>query len=274
MDYSIIIPARFGSTRLPGKALLDIAGQTMIQRVHTQACASSATEVIIATDDERIAEVARRFGADVAMTRSDHSSGTDRLQEVAQSRGFAEQRIVVNVQGDEPLLPPALIDQVANNLASSNAGVATLCEAITNVDELFDSNAVKVVRNQRDLALYFSRQPLPWQRSWQAVQAAVIEGVSGDGQIDVLRNEVQQQLNNQRLWFRHIGLYGYRTQVLNDFISWPKSGLEISESLEQLRMLDNGVSILCQEASVPSPVGVDTPEDLEAIRRIFSQPKN
>lgn len=266
MDFSIIIPARFGSTRLQGKALLDIAGQTMLQRVYNQACASSASEVIIATDDQRIADVAKAFGADVAMTRSDHSSGTDRLQEVALSRGFAEDRIVVNVQGDEPLLPPVLIDQVAESLATSGAGVATLCEAISEVDELFDINAVKVVRNQQDFALYFSRQPLPWDRAWLPTQMTI----AGSSEQGSARKEIETQLNVQRLWFRHIGLYSYRTEVLNNFISWPKSALEITESLEQLRMLDNDVSIICSEAVVSSPGGVDTQEDLEAIRSVFN----
>ena len=165
MNYTVIIPARYASTRLPGKPLLEIAGKPMIQRVYEQACKSSAQRVLIATDDHRIADVAAGFGAEVCMTLASHESGTDRLQEVVTQLQLADDEIVVNVQGDEPLIPPAVIDQVATNMANNaKAGIATLSEKITDPDTVFDPNAVKVVSARNGLALYFSRAPIPWYR--------------------------------------------------------------------------------------------------------------
>ena len=178
MSFIVIIPARFASTRSPGKPLRDIKGLPMIQRVWQQAQKSSASRVVIATDDARIEQAAKSFGAEVCMTRSDHPSGTDRLQEVAATLNLEPQQIVVNVQGDEPLIPPEVIDQVANNLAmQTNAGVSTLCESIHCVDEFLNPNVVKVVTDKKGMARYFSRAPIPWPREhflrikalWQAI---------------------------------------------------------------------------------------------------------
>jgi 3-deoxy-manno-octulosonate cytidylyltransferase (CMP-KDO synthetase) len=239
--FMVVIPARFASTRLPGKPLLDIAGLPMIQHVYQRACESDANAVVIATDDERIAHVAQGFGARVVMTRTDHQSGTDRIQEVAASLGLPEHAVVVNVQGDEPLIPPATINQVAANLQKHpDAGISSLFHTIHNVTELHNANAVKVVTDAQGYALYFSRSPLPWQDS---------EPVHGK---------------------RHIGIYAYRVATLNSFVSWPRSLLEVSERLEQLRAMHHGVRIIMDEAVQKVPAGVDTPDDLEAVRQFLT----
>jgi 3-deoxy-manno-octulosonate cytidylyltransferase (CMP-KDO synthetase) len=249
MSFSVVIPARYGSTRLPGKPLLDIAGKTMVQRVWEQARSSSADEVIVATDDKRIEQVAREFGAAVRMTDIGHPSGTDRLQQVATLQGWEADRIVVNVQGDEPLIPPALIDQVAANLAGHpEAGVATLCEPIDDQAELTNPNAVKVVADVNGLALYFSRATIPWPR----------ESFSRDQDAMPTGN-----------WYRHIGIYAYRTAFLHRYVSWPPAPLEQVEQLEQLRALYQGERIHVAPALESAPVGVDTPEDLESMRQLL-----
>ena len=251
MSFTVVIPARYGSTRLPGKPLLDIAGKPMIQRVGEQACKSSADRVVIATDDERISQAAEGFGAQVCMTSSGHPSGTDRLQQVVADLRLELDHIVVNVQGDEPLIPPAVINQVANNLAqNSNAGIATLSEAITELEELLNPNAVKVVSDQRGLALYVSRAAIPWPREHFAASSATSLPA---GQ-----------------WHRHIGIYAYRTAFLHQFIKWPPAPLEELEQLEQLRALYRGERIHVASACEGVPAGVDTEQDLAAVRARFS----
>jgi 3-deoxy-manno-octulosonate cytidylyltransferase (CMP-KDO synthetase) len=250
MSYTIVIPARYGSTRLPGKPLLDIAGKPMVQRVWDQARRSGAADVVIATDDERIGEVAAGFGAQVCMTSPDHPSGTDRLQQVAAEFDWGDEHIVVNVQGDEPLIPPGVIDQVAANLSANDAaGVATLREEIASVDHLVDPNAVKVVCDARGMALYFSRATIPWPRDAFATDPSAMPR---DGQ-----------------WYRHIGIYAYRCAFLHRYVTWPPAPLETLECLEQLRALYNGVAIHVATACEPVPGGVDTESDLEAVRRHF-----
>ncbi|MFT6286214.1 MAG: 3-deoxy-manno-octulosonate cytidylyltransferase (CMP-KDO synthetase) [Alcanivorax sp.] len=250
MSYSVVIPARYGSSRLPGKPLLDIGGQSMIQRVWQQARKSNAEQVVIATDDQRIFDVAEAFGAIACMTSKDHPSGTDRLQQVATEMGYSDEHIVVNVQGDEPLIPPAAIDQVAANLArESAAAIATLSEPIASVEELRNSNAVKVVSDASGLALYFSRAPIPWPRQAFADSAA-----------DSL--DLEQ-------WQRHIGIYAYRTRFLHEFVTWPVAPMEALEQLEQLRALYNGQRIHVEPACAPVPAGVDTKQDLAAIRALL-----
>ncbi len=284
MPYTIIIPSRYSSERLPGKALKEIAGKPMIQRVYEQASKSSAKEVLVATDDKRIADAVRDFGGQFVMTRSSHQSGTDRLQQVVQEKSYADDHVIVNVQGDEPLIPPAAIDQVAELLLADcevknnrgyakgtgdkqrntlKAGMATLCEPITDADTLFDPNAVKVVRNTQGFALYFSRAPIPWQRGWAPLTDEMDEQQKEQAMAKALTEGIQ--------WFRHIGIYAYRVEVLNQFVDWPMSRLECAESLEQLRVLENGVSIRCAEASVNMPAGVDTAEDLARVRLHFDQ---
>ena len=240
MSFVIVIPARFASMRLPGKPLLDIAGKPMIQHVWQRAMESQAEQVLIATDDQRIADAAHAFGAEVAFTRADHPSGTDRLQEVAEQQGWSEQVAVVNVQGDEPLIPAIVINQVANVLLSNaRADIATLCEAISDEQQFRDPNAVKVVCNEAGEALYFSRAPIAWPR---------------DGILD-------------KCWgYRHIGIYAYRAGFLHRYVSWPPCVLEQTEKLEQLRALYKGSVIQVKEACMPIPAGVDTQHDLEMVR--------
>lgn len=246
MNYRIIIPARFASTRLPGKPLLDIAGQTMIERVWRQARLSGAEEVVVATDDARIAAQVEAFGGHVVMTRSDHPSGTDRLFEVAEQLGWDDQTIVVNVQGDEPLIPPVVIDQVAANLAAAHgAGVATLCEPITELASFTNPNVVKVVTALNGLAHYFSRAPIPWPRDAFADDATALPAGLGAA--------------------RHIGIYAYRVAALRAYVSWPPAPIEQLESLEQLRFLANDVAVHVAHACQEVPGGVDTQADLDAV---------
>ncbi len=254
MSFTVIIPARFGSTRLPGKPLLDIAGQPMVQHVYQQAGGSNAARVVVATDDSRIEAACESFGGDVVMTAADHASGTDRLQEVAQQLRLADDAVVVNVQGDEPLIPPGLINQVAEALiAHPEAGIATLCEAISTREDLQNPNIVKVVMDQQGRALYFSRAPIPWPRDHLA------SGAEG--------------LPAEPYCFRHIGIYAYRVGFLNQFVSWDSAPLERLEQLEQLRAMYHGVPIQVALANADVPGGVDTEEDLERVRQFFSQVK-
>lgn len=252
MGFSVIIPARFASTRFPGKPLADINGQPMIQHVYNRACQSEAERVIVATDDQRIADVADSFGAEVCMTREDHPSGTDRLQEVVAKLGFYADDIVVNVQGDEPLIPPRVINQVAHNLkAEPEASIATLSEPIEDIDTLLNPNVVKVVADARGMALYFSRAPIPWPRDAFAQS----------------KTEMPDGFN----WQRHIGIYAYRVKMLNEFVRWQPAPIETTESLEQLRAMWNGQRIHVAVADELPPPGVDTPEDLERLRALLKK---
>jgi len=245
-----VIPARYASTRLPGKPLQDIAGKPMVQHVWEQACKSGATQVVIATDDARIVEACQAFGAKVLLTRVDHNSGTDRLAEVAAALGLEADAIVVNVQGDEPLVPPAIIDQVAANLANNpQAAIATLAEPIEDVAALFNPNVVKVASDLNGLALTFSRAPLPWPRdAFAADRDSLPAGVP---------------------YRRHIGIYAYRAGFLQDFVAWGPCWLENTECLEQLRALWHGVRIHVADALEAPPAGVDTQEDLDRVRRLL-----
>lgn len=248
--FTVVIPARFASSRLPGKPLQEIAGKPMIQHVWEQACKSSAQRVVVATDDARIVEACRAFGAEVQLTRAEHNSGTDRLAEVATALGLAADAIVVNVQGDEPMIPPAIIDQVAANLAAhSEAAIATLAEPIEEAAALFNPNVVKVSTDLNGLALTFSRAPLPWAR----------DAFAGN----------REQLPHGVPYRRHIGIYAYRTQFLHDFVAWGPCWLEDAECLEQLRALWHGVRIHVADALQAPPAGVDTAEDLERVRRLL-----
>lgn len=251
MSFYVVIPARYASTRLPAKPLKEIAGKPMVQHVYERACASDAVKVIIATDDVRIETVAKHFGAPVCMTSAAHSSGTDRLQEVAAQLGLNPEDIIVNVQGDEPLIPPAVINQVAKNLAENiYASVATLSEPIHTLDDFRNPNIVKAVADQQGSALYFSRAPIPWPRDHFAQV-----GVSA------LPSGFPAQ--------RHIGIYAYRVALLNRFITWPQAMLEKIESLEQLRVLANGEAIHIAEACAQVPGGVDTEADLLRVKALL-----
>jgi 3-deoxy-manno-octulosonate cytidylyltransferase (CMP-KDO synthetase) len=251
MAFHVVIPARHASTRLPGKPLLDIAGRTMIQRVVERAAASGANEVLVATDDERIAAAVRdprgRAARIAVMTDSELPSGTDRVAVVARARGWSADTIVVNVQGDEPFVPPALIDQVAGLLArDSQASIATLATPIESLQDFLDPNVVKVVMADDGAALYFSRAPIPWARDG-AVAGLASQSVFAGA-------------------YRHIGVYAYRVGALQRITALPPSSYERAEKLEQLRALQCGLRIVvapCVET--PGP-GIDTEADLERAR--------
>ncbi|MBI3569674.1 MAG: 3-deoxy-manno-octulosonate cytidylyltransferase [Gammaproteobacteria bacterium] len=243
----IIIPARYASTRLPGKALADVAGKPLIQRVHDCAVKSGAARIVVATDDARIRAAAEGFGARVVMTSAEHRSGTDRLAEVIEKLGIGAEEIVVNLQGDEPLMPPELIREVAEKLAShKEAQVATACHAIHDRETLINPNVVKVVCDAKGHALYFSRAAIPWPRE-------IMAGKGGSA-INAMR---------------HIGLYAYRAGFVRRYASWPPCPPEEAEQLEQLRVLWHGERIVVHEAREMPEAGVDTPEDLERVRKIF-----
>lgn len=252
MDFRVIIPARHDSTRLPGKPLLDIAGKPMIQHVHERAVESGASHVAIATDDSRIYDVASSFGAEVVMTSGEHRSGTDRLAETVDKLGCAEDEIIVNLQGDEPLMPPALIKQVASDLHKhTDASVATLCTPIHSAEDVSNPNIVKVVFNKEGYALYFSRAPIAWERAY-------------------FRN-TQQRPSGHYMHYRHIGLYAYRAGFLARFITWPVCDIENMESLEQLRILWNNERIHISEAAAIPPPGVDTEEQRSRVERLIEE---
>ena len=250
MSYRVVIPARYASTRLPGKPLVEIGGLPMVVRVMQRALESGAAAVVVATDDKRVVDAVVAARGDVEMTRPEHPSGSDRVMEVAERRGWRDEDIVVNVQGDEPLIPPAVIDQVARLLASApDAGAATLSEPIETVADVFDPNIVKVVASQSGRAIYFSRAPMPWHRD------AFVDGpptaLAGD-------------------WKRHIGIYAYRVGTLRRFVSLPQSRIEQIEALEQLRLLDNDIGIVVANAVAPVPGGVDTEADAARVRAMLA----
>jgi 3-deoxy-manno-octulosonate cytidylyltransferase (CMP-KDO synthetase) len=243
----IIIPARYASSRLPGKPLADVAGKTLIERVYDRARASGARSVTVATDDARIAETARAFGAQVCMTATTHPSGTDRIGEAIRLLGLGPEEIVVNLQGDEPLMPPGLIRSVAALLERDrNAVMATACHPISDMETLRNPNTAKVVCDVNGYALYFSRAPIPWPR----------DRMSGDISAPIRAA-------------RHIGLYAYRAGFVARYCAWEPCALEEEEKLEQLRVLWHGERIAVHVTDDAPPNGVDTPEDLAHVRKHF-----
>ena len=244
----LVIPARYASSRLPGKPLLEIHGRPMVLRVVDQARkVRGVDDICVATDDDRIAAVCEAAGVAVVMTAQDHPSGTDRLAEVARIRGWDRQDIVLNVQGDEPVLPPLLVEQVGDLLLNKpDCAMATLCEPVTDLDQFTRSSIVKVVCSQQQEALYFSRATVPYDRDGCA------QGM----------NSVPTAA------MRHLGLYAYRVALLQDFVAWPMGVLETIENLEQLRILENGQRIAIAPALLSLPPGVDTPADLERLRAL------
>jgi 3-deoxy-manno-octulosonate cytidylyltransferase (CMP-KDO synthetase) len=250
MPFSVIIPARYGSSRFPGKPLVEIAGLPLLQHVHRRACGSGARRVVIATDDERIAAVARGFGAEVVMTSATHPSGTDRIAEVVEALRLDAEQVVVNLQGDEPLMPPEVLHQVADLLAQDDQAVmATVCERIHEARDVFDPNIVKVVMNERGRALYFSRAPIPWARAAFAGTPALLPPAQP--------------------YYRHIGLYAFRAGFLRVYGGLAPTTLESVEALEQLRVLQHGYTIAVAEARAPTGFGVDTPADAERVRALL-----
>ena len=241
MDFSVIIPARYASSRLPAKLLKDINGKTLIEHTYSNAVKSDASRVIIATDDVRIKTIAEDFGAEVCMTNDSHTSGTSRLSEVVSVLNFQDNDVVVNLQGDEPMMSPSAINQVASNLSSSGMSVATLCEKIDTEDAYFDENCVKVVYNSRGKAMYFSRSPIPAFRDSAKI--------------------------NLDLCFRHIGLYAYRVNFLKDYTNMAISSLEMAEKLEQLTFLTHGFDIHVETSCASTGYGVDTESDLIKVKK-------
>ncbi len=249
--FKVVIPARFESTRLPGKPMLDIAGMPMIGHVVERARASRAEEVIVATDHHSIFTWCLGQGIRAELTSRCHRSGTDRVAEIAGKKGWAEEVIVINLQGDEPLMPPENIDRVAQMLMEDQQlDIATLCEPIEQETELNDPNVVKVVRDRQQRALYFSRAPIPWWRDGSGERAA---------------------LPDWRMAHRHVGLYGYRAGFLRQCGRIPPGDLEMAESLEQLRFMEAGYRIGVADAPQATPGGVDTEADLQRVRDILSR---
>ena len=244
----IVIPARYASSRLPAKPLLEIHGRAMILRVVDQARkVQGFDDLCVATDDQRIADLCRAEGVDVVITDPNHPSGTDRLSEVARIKGWAEDDIIVNVQGDEPLLPAQLVIQVADLLEQkADCSMSTLCEPIHQLEEFQRDSIVKVVMSKFNQALYFSRSPIPYDR---------------DG-----AKQTPQTLHSQA--YRHLGLYAYRVKLLQEYVTWEMGSLERLESLEQLRVLENGHRIAIDVAQVNLPPGVDTQADLDRLNAL------
>ncbi|MFN3073793.1 3-deoxy-manno-octulosonate cytidylyltransferase [Acinetobacter sp. TY2] len=244
----IVIPARFASSRLPGKPLLQIHGRPMILRVVDQAKkVQGFDDLCVATDDPRIADVCLAEGVDVVMTNPNHPSGTDRLSEVARIKGWASDDIIVNVQGDEPLVPALLVRQVADLLIQrTDCSMSTLCEPIHSLEEFQRDSIVKVVMSKLNQALYFSRSPIPYDRDGAKV--------------------TEPKLHSQA--YRHLGLYAYRVQLLQEYVQWDMGVLEQLESLEQLRVLENGHRIAIAVAQVNLPPGVDTQVDLDRLNTL------
>ncbi len=250
MSFRVVVPARYASTRLPGKPLADIGGKPMVVRVVEAALKSSATSVCVATDDQRVRVAVEAYGHAACMTRSDHVSGTDRIAEVATALGWSDDEIVVNVQGDEPLIEPALIDRVAAKLAAdSDAAAATAAHPLTAERDFFNPNVVKVVCSMNGRALYFSRAPIPWARAAFTKDRQVLPAGLGA--------------------LRHIGIYAYRVAFLRRYGQLAVSPIETVEALEQLRILWHGHAIGVLVVDHPPEPGVDTPEDLERARRLF-----
>ncbi|WP_367680426.1 3-deoxy-manno-octulosonate cytidylyltransferase [Candidatus Fukatsuia anoeciicola] len=248
MSFIVIIPARYKSRRLLGKPLADINGKAMVLHVMERALQSGAKRVIIATDNNAVVKVVKAAGGEACLTRLDHQNGTERLVEVIKRYRFPANKIIVNVQGDEPLIPPVIIRQVVSNLATCGAGITTLAAPIKNSHDIFNPNVVKVVRDMKNYALYFSRAPIPWNH----------------------QHFFKSKINTHKNFLRHIGIYAYHAAFIQRYINWPSSPIEKVESLEQLRILWHGEKIhveLAQE--IPSGGGVDIPEDLQRVRNIF-----
>lgn len=247
--FTVIIPARYQSSRFPGKPLCLIGDKPMIEHVYDCALSSGASRVVIATDDDRIAKAGEDFNAEVIMTSSEHETGTDRIAEVARILELDVDDIVVNLQGDEPLMPAAVIRQVAENVERHQAACATVACVLESVEDVLDPNVVKVLWDAQGYALYFSRAPIPWDRDgWKNGQQAL-----GQGQ-----------------YFRHIGLYAMRNALLQEFVQWPRCPLEQTEMLEQLRILWNGQRIHVAEAAEAPGPGIDTPEDLQRVLHLLN----
>lgn len=250
LRFKVVIPARYASTRLPGKPLLSIVGKPMIAHVCEKAQQAGAEEVVVATDDERIMQAVTDLGMRAIMTRPDHQSGTERINEVAELCGWSGNEIIVNVQGDEPMIPPDIIQVLAAVLSGQQqAGIATLAAKIVDFEEIFNPNAVKVVLNKDGYALYFSRAPIPWDRDGFARQV--------------------KHVSEKMPYYRHIGMYAYTVDFLKRYCQWESSVLETVESLEQLRILWQGEAIKVKVVEKTPAAGVDTAEDLLRVEALI-----
>lgn len=245
-NFKVVIPARYASTRLPGKALRELRGRPVLQHVYERGSESAAAEVVVATDDDRIADVAAAFGAVVCMTGNQHQSGTERIAEVADLLDWDDDQVVVNLQGDEPAMPAALIDQCAALLDDASADIATLASPLLSGEDFEDPNVVKVIRDVQGHAIYFSRAPIPYAREAENKTRAVASAL------------------------HHHGIYAYRCGVLRRFVAAEPSDLEVCEQLEQLRALSLGMSIAVGVPAVRPGTGIDTEEDLRRAERDFS----
>ncbi|MDH3578793.1 MAG: 3-deoxy-manno-octulosonate cytidylyltransferase [Gammaproteobacteria bacterium] len=244
--FVVVIPARYASTRLPGKALRDLGGKPMLQHVYERGCESAATDVVVATDDNRIADVAAAFGATVCMTGNQHQSGTERIAEVADLLDWDDDQVVVNLQGDEPAMPAALIDQCATLLDDASVDIATLASPLLSEEDFDNPNIVKVIRDEHDHAIYFSRTAIPYARDSENRQRSVKSAL------------------------HHHGIYAYRCGVLRRFVAAEPSDLEVCEQLEQLRALSLGMTIAVGVPAIRPGIGIDTEEDLRRAERDFS----
>lgn len=250
MATYVVIPARYHSSRLPGKPLMDIAGKPMIQHVYEQASKASVDDVIIATDDERIVNAVKTFGGHVCLTKVSHQSGTERISEVIQQCNMRDTDTIVNIQGDEPFISLSLIEQLIKNLQEhAMASVATLCEPIKRIEDLFSPNVAKVLMDQKGYALYFSRAPIPWYRDGFALS--------------------ERRLPEAFIYYRHLGVYAYPASFVKQYVQWEASPVEKIESLEQLRVLWYGHKIHVEIAVESIGPGIDTAEDLERARKQF-----
>jgi len=250
--FKVVIPARYGSSRLPGKPLLNIAGKPMVLHVCDRAKEAGAEQIVVATDDVRILKTVKNYGFDAVMTSAGHESGTERLAEVADIYQWNDEDVIVNVQGDEPLIPAEYIALAANSLAQQTvAGIATLAAEISTIEEIFNPNAVKVVLDKQNYALYFSRAAIPWDR----------EGFQQEKSL----------LAEQAVYLRHIGMYAYRVSFLQRYIKWQTSVLEKIEMLEQLRILWQGEKILVAKVEKAPEAGVDTQEDLLRVEQSMAR---
>lgn len=245
-EYKIVIPARYGSSRLPGKPLIELAGKPMVQHVYERALETGVKDIVIATDDQRIFDVAESFNASVVMTSVEHENGTERIAEVANMFGWDDNDVIVNVQGDEPLIPKALIKLTAKGLLDNpKAGMSSLCTPIHSAEDAFDPNVVKAVLDNAGFAMYFSRAPIPWDRD--------------------LYKSGQSTLTKVAPVYRHIGMYGYRVSFLKQYSAMEMTVLEQAECLEQLRALCYGVKIHMGVIDQPPGHGVDTQEDVKRV---------
>ena len=251
-DYKIVIPARYGSSRLPGKPLINLAGKPMIQHVYERALATGVSDIVIATDDERIRAVAAGFGAEVVMTSPDHENGTERIAEVARVKGWGDDSVIVNLQGDEPLIPQSLIELTAKGLIDHpQAGMSSVCTPLQHDEDAFNPNVVKVVLDREQFAMYFSRASIPWDRDTYKVST--------------------EKMTSKMPVFRHIGMYGYRVSFLRQYTSMEPCVLETTESLEQLRALWYGVKIHMSVIAEAPGHGVDTDADVARVEALLNK---